>query len=420
MWVSKGLRNQLNDLDIRVKVAMVALGLSAFGASLTRSYNSLYAYNLGASPANLGLLTSISAAASSLISVPMGWAMEQYSVKRVMLLNLALFIVHLSIMGLAPNWFVLIPAYLISSRVLRMGPLSDIIFVTAVEVEKRGTVISISRVVRSILGLFAPLIAAFLVTFFGGLNATGIRPLYYVELGITFLITLTVVKYLPPTLGRVGKREKSGFSFSSLISNYRDALRNERNLQTWVVLRLVKMFGQYLVTPFIVLWLVESKGASPYILGVTGTLSMVVTLLLQIPVGRLADRYGRKKIYLLTNSFMFLGSILGILSPEPKYLIPLSILGGYAAGTIAGVGVAGVGMPLFVTWWWESVPEEKRGRFFGIEGLMGLTGIPASILGGVLWKRGYQVQVLLIPIILELVIVYPLLYKVRDITQTKK
>jgi hypothetical protein len=69
-------------------------------------------------------------------------------------------------------------------------------------------------------------------------------------------------------------------------------------------------------------------------------------------------------------------------------LIPLSILGGYAAGTITGVGIASVGMPLFVTWWWESVPEEKSERFFGIEGLMGLTGIPASILGGILWERG--------------------------------
>ncbi len=350
MGISEGLTKQLNSLDIRVKVAMVALSLSAFGASLTRSYNSLFAYNLGASPANLGLLTSISAAASSLISVPMGWAMEQYSVKRVMLLNLVLFVIHLSIMSSAPNWYVLIPAYVISSRVLRMGPLSDIIFVTAVEVENRGTVISISRVVRSILGLFAPMIAAFFVTYFGGLNVNGIRPLYFVELGITVFLIFIVVRYLPPTLGRVGKREKSGFNLSSLISGYRDALRNERNLQIWVALRLVKMFGQYMVTPFIVLWLVESKGASPYILGVTGTLSMVVTLVLQIPAGRLADRYGRKKIYFLTNSFIFLGSVLAILSPGPKYLIPLSILGGYAAGTITGVGISGVAMPLFVTW----------------------------------------------------------------------
>jgi hypothetical protein len=74
---------------------------------------------------------------------------------------------------------------------------------------------------------------------------------------------------------------------------------------------------------------------------------------------------------------------------------------------------------LFVTWWWESVPEEKRGRFFGIEGLFGLAAIPASMLGGILWQQGYVMHVLLIPILINLVVVYPLLATVPDIIRSK-
>jgi hypothetical protein len=70
---------------------------------------------------------------------------------------------------------------------------------------------------------------------------------------------------------------------------------------------------------------------------------------------------------------------------------------------------------MFVTWWWESVPEEKRGRFFGIEGLFGLAAIPASILGGILWQGGYVMQALLIPVLLEVLVVMPLLATVADI-----
>jgi MFS family permease len=407
------------DLGRRVKVAISTLGLSSFCTDMASQYNSLYAFDLGASPSNIGLLTSISSAFSSIIAIPMGWAVEHYSVKKVMLLNLSLFAIHLSIMSLAGNWLMLIPAYIISTRLLRIGPLTDIIFVTAVKPESRGTIISLSRVIRYILGVFAPMLAAFIVTYSGGINAQGIRPIYLIELGIAIFLILLVARYLPPTLGRVDERMKSSSSPSSLIDDYRDSLRGERNLQLWVVLRVIQGFTTNMVTPFIVLWLVESKGATPYIFGVIGATSLIITLLLQIPAGRLADRYGRKKVYLITYSFTILGSILAILAPEPRYLIIAGLIGGYATGTTGKGGIGAVANPLFVTWWWESIQEEKRGRFFGIEGLFGLAGIPASIIGGIFWQQGYELQVLLIPIIVQLTIVYPLLYKVTDIIQSK-
>ena len=133
----------------------------------------------------------------------------------------------------------------------------------------------------------------------------------------------------------------------------------------------------------------------------------------------LADKYGRKRVYFLTYSLTYLGTFLAILAPEPEYLIFAGLLGGYATGALGG-GIGGVAMPLFVTWWWESVPEEKRGRFFGIEGLFSLAGIPASILGGILWQQGYEIPVLLIPIIIQIIVVFPLLYTVPDIIRSKK
>jgi len=138
------------NLDRRVKVAIAATGLANFGNRMTTRYDSLYAADLRADPVNIGLLTSISQAFSSIIAVPMGWAVENYSVKKVMLLNIALFVVHLAIMGLAGNWLMLIPAYIISTRLLRMGPLADIIFVTAADPQRRGR----SSVCRVWSGMF--------------------------------------------------------------------------------------------------------------------------------------------------------------------------------------------------------------------------------------------------------------------------
>jgi MFS family permease len=401
-----------------VKVTFAALAFSGFGTRMTNRYDPLYVSDLGASPANLGFLTSLSSAVSSIIAIPMGWAVEHYSVKKVMLFNIGLFLVHLVIMGVAGNWLFLIPAYIVSTRLLRMGPLADIIFVTTVQPERRSTIISLSRVIQNVLAIFSPMIAAFVVTYFGGINAQGIRPLYFIQLVIMAFLFVLVARYLPPSLGRVDQRRTSDSRVSSLVRGYRDALKGETFLQRWVALRIIQGFSTSLATPFIALWLVEAKGATPYILGLIGSTSILVSLILQIPAGRLADRYGRKKVYLPLRFIAFIGSFLAMLTPYPEFLIVAGLLGGYATGALGG-GIAGAAMPLFVTWWWESIPEEKRGRFFGIEGLFGLASVPAAILGGILWQQGYQMQILLIQIIIQLVIVYPLLYTVPDIIRSR-
>ena len=408
------------NLDRRVKVAIAATGLANFGNRMTTRYDSLYAADLRADPVNIGLLTSISQAFSSIIAVPMGWAVENYSVKKVMLLNIALFVVHLAIMGLAGNWLMLIPAYIISTRLLRMGPLADIIFVTAADPQRRGTVISLSRVVWNVLNIFAPMIAAIIVASFGGINAQGIRPLYYLELVLAVIVFLLVARYLPPTLGRVDKRDRSDSNRSNLVQDYLGVFKGEKHLKRWVVLRFVQTFAASLAAPFVALWLVEAKGATPYILGVLGSTSLIVSLVLQIPAGRLADRVGRRKVYFALRPISYVGTFLAILAQSPEALVFAGLLGGYASSSGVGdAGISGVAQPLFVTWWWESIPEEKRGRFFGVEGLFGLAAIPASILGGVLWQQGYMMEVLLIPILLEVAVVMPILATLPDIIRSE-
>jgi hypothetical protein len=63
---------------------------------------------------------------------------------------------------------------------------------------------------------------------------------------------------------------------------------------------------------------------------------------------------------------------------------------------------------------WEAVPREKRGRWFGVEGLMSLATIPASLLGGFLWQRGFMVEVLLAPVLLEVLVAMPILATIPD------
>ena len=407
------LSSSLDGLDERVRAAIVGTGVHSWGQRLTSQYNLLYAAGLGASAVELGLLNSIAGAVGALASVPLGWATERYSVRRVLLLGYALGAVASLIYAVAGAWWMLIPAFILGGRLVRIMPLTDIIFISATGPEERTGVMSLSRVVWGTINVFAPLAAGLTVAHFGGINTRGIRPLYYIQLALTVLVFFFMLRALKPLPGGVRDADVSS-SKGSLLEDYREFFRGERWLKRWVLLRLVMQFGTNMALPFVPLWLVEIKGATPQMLGLMGTVGVVVSLLFQIPAGRLADRIGRKKVFFLLRPVAYLGTALLVLSPGPGYLVLVGLLGAIALGGGGGGGLSSVGFTPFITMFWEMVPHEKRGRWFGVEGLLNISTIPASLVGGLLWARGFMVEVLLFPVLLELLVVLPLLASIPE------
>ena len=292
---------------------------------------------------------------------------------------------------------------------------SDVAFISVTKPEKRAGVMSLSRVVWGAMNVFAPIFAAFVVARYGGINAEGIRPLYYVQVILTFSVILFMARHLQPIERPVGEeargetRERVG-----LLQSYRGFFEGEMWLKRMMVLRVVRQFGMNLAMPFVPLWMVNVKGASPYILGVMGTVGVATALLLQIPAGRLSDRVGRKRVYFLLRPASFLGTVLMILAPRPEYLIAVGVLGAVAMGGGMMAGIGSVSMTPFITMFWEMVPQEKRGRWFGIEGLMAIAMIPSSLIGGYLWQQGHMIEVMVIPMLIEILVAMPLLATIPD------
>jgi len=381
---------------------------------LNTQYNQLYARDLGAEYVELGLLNSITAAINSIVSVPIGWATEKYAVKKVMLFGLACAAVSATIFALAGNWWVLILAFTIGGMV-RIMPLTDIIFITVTDPQQRATVMSVSRVVWGGLNVFAPMTAALIVASFGGINAQGIRPLYCIQLISAVCVFLFLARKLEPLPSHANReKDRPDSKGPSLIQDFRELFKGEKWLKRWIALRITMQFGMGLSMPFAPLWIVNVKGATPYILGTMGTASVIMSLFLHIPAGRLADKIGRKNVFFLLRPILYLGTFLLILAPSAEYLILVGLLGALAVGGGLDGGVGGVSFTPFITMFWETVPKEKRGRWFGVEGLMNISTIPASILGGILWQQGFMTEVLLLPILLEVLVVIPALATVPD------
>jgi len=167
--------------------------------------------------------------------------------------------------------------------------------------------------------------------------------------------------------------------------------------------------------PFAPLWIVEIKKADQYLLGLLGTLSIGTSLLLQIPMGKLADKIGRKKIFLMLRPFTYLGTLLLIWAPDPLTLaIAVGILGAVGVMAPGGGGIGNVSFIPFITMYWESFPAEKRGRVQGISGLLDVVGSFASLLGGFLWQAGYMELVLIIPLLADALILVPTFMRIPE------
>ena len=72
------------------KLMLVRRSIHALAINLSAQYNSIYATALGASPVQLGSLSSAGNAIAALISLPAGWLIDRYSLKKVFLSGTAL------------------------------------------------------------------------------------------------------------------------------------------------------------------------------------------------------------------------------------------------------------------------------------------------------------------------------------------
>lgn len=354
----------------------------------------------------------MSGVANSVISAPMGRLIEKYGVKKVMVLGLSLAAIVALIYGCSFNWLVLIPAMILAPISFRMiFPIADIIFVDTNRPEGRGQAMGFSRTIWAIPSILAPMTAAVIVTTFGGINPQGIRPLYLIQIFvITSIILFIALTLKNPRAQSVTQKHEPRMKNASLIQDFKELFRGEMWLREWAIAISVWQIAMSISAPFVPLWMVEVKGADPYILGAMSTLGMVAAAILQFPMGKMADKIGRRKVYFLLRPFSYLGTFLLILAPNPWFLIPVGVLG--AIGLVEGIG--GVSFIPFITMYWEVVPAEKRGRWFGFTGIFNFLTVPAYVLGGFLWQIGLMELVLVLPVLIEVVAVIPIIMKVPD------
>jgi MFS family permease len=128
---------------------------------------------------------------------------------------------------------------------------------------------------------------------------------------------------------------------------------------------------------YVPLYARQVKGAGQLTLGLMDTGYWLVIVLLAIPVGLVADRFGRKRLIGLMTPLYSAGLLLLVVAPNEATLVAAGLLTGFFM--LSGVTGGSISV--------ELVPKELLGSWFGAIGLFrSLISVASPLLGGLLWN----------------------------------
>jgi MFS family permease len=373
------------------KVNMVRASFQYLLISLTQQYEPIFIVGLGADPFQLGLVNSIGGVASAAISLPTGWLADRHGIRKMFLLAIPLIAVGSLIFFLSSNWLMIIPAILITLLSLQiLGTVCPMVCGKYLKIRERATGMQLCDTIAVIPTIISPVIAAFIITEFGGLTPEGIRPLYGIQIiGFLFMFLLVFWHYRD-TDGRKNTtklRSESGF-----IENMKKILIKGKNVKKWIIYRALSNLSWFLSLVYLPLFVVEVKGADQFILGGMATTSMIVPLFLSILMGRLADTIGRKKVIYIVAPLYMMSVLLLIFAPNNTILLISSFFQGFL---MLGLVTQGA-----ITQ--ELVSPSLLGTWWGILNLLsGTMRVLGPILGGFIWTFFGPVYVFLFILFLE-------------------
>jgi MFS family permease len=173
-----------------------------FSNSLTKQFQSIYLTALGANPLILGTIYSLSGAVNTILSIPIGIIADKIGIKKTLILTTLVSILGALMFSISSTWIIAAVALVLTTVGFNLNyTVCPMICGSVVESNERVTVMGICDTITFIPFLIGPMIAASLITYFGGMNAAGIRPLFIFQLvGLVFSLFLIGARFASPIL----------------------------------------------------------------------------------------------------------------------------------------------------------------------------------------------------------------------------
>jgi MFS family permease len=331
-----------------------------------------------------------------------GWFIDRTGPRKIYLFGIGLLAISYLTYGVAQSWLITTIAMIAYWLGFSVSIHScSTVCGNCLANEDRATGMMICETVAAgLLGMAGPMLGAWIVTLFGGVNAGGIRPLFF----LSFFIILGTLIIIWTQLSDRKWRTNKGIG-PHIFRELHQVMRGGNHLKKWVVIASVTHFPIAMVFPFSQVFAHEAKGADGLILGAMVTASALTSIAVAIPLGRLADRVGRKKVLYGMIPLFWLSNLILVWAPGMISLIIAGILQGFYY--ITG--------PITAAMERELVPPEQMGRWLGIARFFRmLLGAFMALISGIIWDKIGPQYVFLAYVVLDLVLRVPLLISMPE------
>lgn len=354
--------------------------------SICNTYFSLYVFGLGGTETIIGLITALGSATFVISAIIGGHIADLHGRKRLVSLMTVILGLSQFLVAIAPNWQFLAVAMIITNMCWVFEPALWAMLADSIKEQKRGTAFAFSSCLMFLPWAIMPFIGGYLIDIHGIL---AVMRWAYIGLAIVGVIAGIIrLSMLTETISPQNRKDDEQYSFKELGKLVKDAFKG--HLQTW----LWMPHSALALTASYILWAFEYGLVEPYwivyaeeIIGVTSTqwgiitavgsaISIVSKILI---VGKLLDKFGRRKILLATTASDVLTYLLFIRCGMFVQVLALWTVSSFIWSFYD---------PTYSSLEADLIPEERRGRVFAAFGVAwSAFSVPASLLGGFIYER---------------------------------
>lgn len=338
--------------------------VSSLGISIMLPLLPLYGLELGASPIELGLMTSGFAVANSMGQLGAGWSIDRFGSRRFILGGTAVYALANVLIATAPTAWALIAFRTLAGLGGGANIVATRLYIAETAAASRlaftNSLLSASNSAGNVLG---PALGGLVAV------ASDLRMPFRVVAGTSTvaLLTATLLPRPPRSAPATGTR------LGGVTS---------RNVMLLLVANLFLLvgFGGWITSyaPFAT----SHLGWTTFDVGIIFTLFGIGDITLGPWLGHLADRTGRRRMAVLaTIPLFFFGFSLVLAFPRPVF---------YAIAIVTGASLTAYNASWFALLT-TAVPRERRGRVFGTVNAIAQAGTVIGALGASALWQAYDV-----------------------------
>jgi len=316
----------------------------------------------------LGILLSLGSAAATIGYFAGGFAADAIGKKKVVILSFTVLAVGCGLFVIAPNLYGLYLANFVMFFASGFSsPAISALVADCSEQCSRGMAFGVFNLSWIASGVAAPLLAGYIAQFVN----------LYVPFMLAVLVSVAGLFAACLLKGKsVDKEDKKSHEVKKTSTGA--SLGLKRVIIIFSVTNILNGLLNGFINPVLNGMLLFKLAAAPAEYGLVVSLSSsLVTGLVQVPGGRLADRFGRKPLVL----FGFLGVPLAALLGFSNSLLDFSLI----MGGISAVG--NISSPAISAWLMDLVPEHRRASVSGITQTLSGVGLTVGpSMGSYVWN----------------------------------